>query len=91
MAIKYRIQERIRAMNTLDALSTLVAPRLSELRRTLYGGRGGKYDELQYLRQQDGVARGENEKLSDERIEYSGKSKRFTQAERETFEKSSSQ
>ena len=89
MAIKYKNQERLVAMTTNlgDSTSTY---RMSEIRKIAYGGRGGKYDELQKLRNQQSDSRGVNEKLSDARImsvipsNYS--SKRFDQIERVFFE-----
>lgn len=50
MAIFYRNQGEIETLSRKTGVATY---RLSEQRRILYGGRGGKYDELVYLRGQN--------------------------------------
>ena len=58
----YRSQGEI---ETLSAKTGLTSPYRSDHRVTVYGGRGGKYDELQYLRRQNGDSATVNTKLSD--------------------------
>lgn len=62
MAIFYRRQGEV---ETLAAKTSLTSPYRSDHRVTVYGGRGGKYDELQYFRQQNTDTAAVNAKLSD--------------------------
>lgn len=50
---------------SVKAGAPLTENRESDLRRIVFGGRGMEYDELQYLRQQNGDADGVNDKLID--------------------------
>ena len=62
MALAYKRQGEL---ETLAVKSTLTSPYRSDHRVTVYGGRGGRYDELQYLRQQNTDAATVNAKVSD--------------------------
>ena len=52
-------------LETLAVKSGLTSRYRSDHRVTVYGNRGGRYDELQYLRQQNTDAATVNTKLSD--------------------------
>lgn len=58
----YRSQGEI---ETLSAKTGLTSSYHSDHRVTVYGGRGGKFDELTYLRNQNADANSVNTKLSD--------------------------
>ena len=62
MSIFYKRQGEI---ETLSVKSGITSNYRSDHRSTVYGNRGGKYDELQYFRQQNTDAATVNEKLSD--------------------------
>ena len=50
---------------SVKAGQPLTENRESDLRRIVFGGRGGEYDELQWLRNQNSDATGVNERLAD--------------------------
>lgn len=52
-------------IETLSAKTELTSRYASDHRATVFGNRGGKYDELQYLRNQNEDAVNVNAKLSD--------------------------
>lgn len=52
-------------VEVLSKKTGVASYRLSEQRRILYGGRGGKYDELQYLRNRNSSAVGVDTRGSD--------------------------
>lgn len=62
MSLYYRNQNKV---ETLSRKTTSTSYRLSDQRYALYGGRGSKYDELVYLRGQNGDAATVNQKPSD--------------------------
>ncbi len=62
MALFYKNQGEIEALSVKTEVASY---RLSEQRAILYGGRGSKYDELVYLRGQNGDAQVVNQKDSD--------------------------
>lgn len=62
MALFYKNQGEV---ETLAVKSTLTSRYRSDHRVTVYGGRGGSYDKLQYLRRQNTDATAVNAKLSD--------------------------
>lgn len=62
MAIFYKNQGIIEKLSVKNSVSSY---RLSEQRQILYGGRGQKYDELTYLRGQNGSGTAVDAKDSD--------------------------
>jgi hypothetical protein len=90
MGIYYKNQDKLVALAKKTGLS-LENNRLSDLMSALYGGRGNSYDELQYLRNQDGDTTGVNDKGSDAWTKFAkGKSvvgNRADQLERDFYHK----
>jgi hypothetical protein len=90
MGIYYKTSDKIAALAKKTG-STNPVNRLSDLMGTLYGGRGNSYDELQYLRNQDGDTTGVNDKGSDAWTKFAkGKSvvgNRADQLERDLWHK----
>jgi len=96
MAIKYKNQEFIKAINS--SINGGRSNRISEIRQICFGGRGGHNDELEYLRNRCEEAEvpvsGKDKKLSDIYITFSSSwagitTKRSDQAKRELFESGS--
>jgi hypothetical protein len=90
MGIYYKNQDKLVALAKKTGLS-LASNRLSDLQSALYGGRGNKYDELQYWRHQNSDAVGVNAKDTDALTKFAtGKSvvgKRADQLERDLYHK----
>lgn len=57
-------------VETLSVKTTTTSYRLSDQKVALYGGRGGHYDELQYLRNQNTDATAVNTKSSDAWVKF---------------------
>ena len=64
MGIFYKHTDRLNALAKKTGLS-LATNRESDLMGALFGGRGNKYDELQYMRNANTDAQGVNNKDSD--------------------------
>lgn len=90
MAIYYKNMDKLVALAKKTGLS-LASNRLSDLQGVLYGGRGNKYDELQYRRHINTDAEGVNNKDTDALTKYAtGKSvvgSRADQLERDLYQK----
>jgi hypothetical protein len=90
MGIYYRNQDKLVALAKKTGLS-LTTNRMSDLMSALYGGRGNKFDELQYWRKQNSDATGVDDKDSDALTKFAtGKSvvgTRADQLERDLYHK----
>ena len=62
MTLFYKNQGYVEQLSVKTGIASY---RLSEQRKILFGGRGNKYDELVYLRGQNGSAQAVDQKLSD--------------------------
>lgn len=74
MAIKYQRDQQILQL-IADTGTDQIAPRLSELRLIRFRGRGGVYDEIQFVRNElnsEDPEPGINEKISDLYVKYEG-------------------
>lgn len=95
MAIKYPIQSQIESLVATRGYS-ISLNRISDLRKAVFGGRGGRNEELEYLRGNAGTAGvGVDTKVSDMWIRFGGTwtggkvGKRADQAKRLTYENGS--
>ncbi len=89
MPIFYRNQNKIEALKKKLGAAYSTA-RLSDLMGALYGGRGNKADETNYLQNQNGDAAGVNRKDSDAWVTFANQHgvtaiNRADQAEREFY------
>ena len=90
MGIYYKNQDKLTALAKKTGLS-LATNRMSDLMGALYGGRGNRYDELQYWRHANTDAQGVNDKDMDAVTKFAtGKSvvgSRADQLERDLYHK----
>lgn len=92
MPRKYRVQSELESLSTTNTSPAGVLSRISDMRKRVYGGRGGKFDQLKYLRSKgDGPNAGAEKKLSDAFFYFAtgwiaSPSKRSTQVSTEIFE-----